>query len=109
MQRGPVYKKKMRIRRENELVNIDGKDMMWGKFTAKFFEGLDQREMRGEKIGKETFLLNKGDRNKEKRLFWDPNLGFDSENSEDEGVKYARTERFYKTERNQRTGTDVYL
>lgn len=90
-------------------MNVDGKEMMWGKFTAKFFDGLDKKEMRGEKIGKETFILNKGDPNKEKRLFWDPNIGFDSENSEDEAVKYARTERFYKAERNQRTGTDVYL
>jgi hypothetical protein len=53
--------------------------------------------------------LNKGDPNKEKKLFWDPNTGFDSENSEDEAVKYARTERIYKNERNLRTGNDVYL
>jgi hypothetical protein len=65
--------------------------------------------MKGETIGKRTFILNKGDPNKEKRLFWDPNTGFDSENSDDEAVKYARTERIYKIERNLRTGTEVYL
>jgi hypothetical protein len=109
MKKGIVYKKRIRIRRDAELVNIDGTVLLWGKFRQKFFEDIDKKEMRGEKIGKRTFILNKGDPHKEKKLFWDPNTGFDSENSDDEAVKYARTERIYKSERDLRTGTDVYL
>lgn len=109
MQKGIVVKKRIRNRKDAEVVNIDGKELLWGKFRQKFFDDLDKKEMRGEKIGKRSFILNKGDPNKEKKLFWDPNTGFDSENSDDEAVKYARTERIYKSERDLRTGTNVYL
>ena len=109
MKKGIAIKKRIRIKKDAELVNIDGKELLWGKFRQKFFDDLDKREMRGETIVKRSFILNKGDPNKEKKLFWDPNTGFDSENSEDEAVKYARTERIYKNERNLRTGNDVYL
>ena len=100
MKKGIVPKKRIRIRRDTEEVNIDGKIDAWGNFTKKFFKELDKKEMKGEKIEKRTFILNKGDPDKEKKLFWDPNVGFDSENSDDERVKYARAERFYKIERN---------
>lgn len=109
MKKGMAPKKRIRLRRDSEIVNIDGKEVTWGIFRQKFFDDLDKKEMRGEKIGKRVFILNKGDPNKEKKLFWDPNVGFDSENSDDEAVKYARAERFYKNERNLKNGTEVYL
>lgn len=52
MRKGIVYKKRIRHRKDNEIVNINGKDIAWGAFKTKFFDTLDKKEVRGEKIGK---------------------------------------------------------
>lgn len=49
-------------------------------------------------------MLNQGDPLREKRLLWNSRLGFVSDNSEDEAVKYARSERFLIKERKAKHG-----
>ena len=51
--------------------------------------------MKGKPITQKDFILNLGDPNKEKFLFWGKDIGFNSEHSNDENTKYQRAERFY--------------
>jgi hypothetical protein len=56
-----------------------------------------------------VWSLNKGVRDNEKNLYWSKNLGFHSDNSEDERIKYKRTERFYIYDRQKKYGRNVFL
>ena len=92
-------KKKIRQRKPDEVVNIDGKKLKWGEFNKKFYEDIEKRITAGEDVKHREFLMNLGDPLKEKKLIWNSRLGFNSENSEDETVKYNRAERILLRDR----------
>ena len=64
-QTAPIPKKPKR-RKDQDLVHIDGKQTTWGDFKKKFSEDVQRRQ----KKGAFTFTMNKGDPDKEKKLYW---------------------------------------
>ena len=54
-------------------------------------------------------MLNKGNQQKEKNLYWDKRSGFRSDDSDDEGVKFDRFKRFHDKEQKLIHGSEPYL
>ena len=93
LQKTVPQKRKIKLRKPEEVVNIDGKKIKWGDFNKKFYEDIERKLKNGEEVQRHEFLMNLNDPLKEKRLIWTSRLGFLSENSEDDEVKYKRQER----------------
>lgn len=68
-------------------MNVNGKDVKWGDFKRRV------RRESEKNPGNKTFILNKGDPEKEKVLHYHMDLGFYSDNSEDMTTKLRRYER----------------
>ena len=86
------YQPKKRVSRKNDqIVNIDGKNVKWGLFEQNFLEEAKLNKLRFQK-----FTLNKDDRNKEKTLIWKKNEGWISDDSDDEELNFKRYVKFEK-------------
>jgi len=70
LQRFIPLKKKIKQRKPDESVNIEGKQVTWGSFSKKFYEDLERQINKGEDVKYKDFIINKGDINKEKMLEW---------------------------------------
>ena len=70
MQKTIPIKRKEKHRNHNDLVSIDGKQMLWGEFTSKFYADIENKAKQGKFIEQQEFVLNKDDLNKEKMLYW---------------------------------------
>ena len=100
----------MKVRKPNQEVQINYETVKWGQFKKRFDEDLDAKFTNGEPIPPSIiWVLNKGDRNKEKNLYWSQKYGFHSDNSDDEKIKYQRAERFYIYDRQKRFGRNIFL
>jgi len=65
-------------RRDQDQINIDGKNYVWGQFKKKW---LKETEVKGSANHK--WLINKGNEQNEKFLYWDKRSGFRSDDSDD--------------------------
>ena len=103
-------KKKIRVRKDDEEVQINYENVTWGQFKRRFEEDMNNKFKLGDPIPPSmVWLLNKGDRQKEKQLYWSKAYGFHSDNSEDERMRYRRAERFYIYDRQKKYGRHVFL
>ena len=66
-------------RQDSDVVNIDGKNVIWGKFKKRW-----QQEAAAKQQPKNKWLINKGNKKTEKFLYWDKSYGFRSDDSDDE-------------------------
>lgn len=99
----------MRKHRDEDELNIDGRPRKWGEFTKKFHEDIDRKKKQGQEVREKSFVLNLNNPRKEKLLTWHYQMGFFSENSDDENVKYNRVERQYLRSLTQQHGEKVFL
>ena len=77
--------KKPKARKNADMVDIDGRIQRWEDFTRTFLNS--NKAKRG---GTATFILKKGNPEREKQLTWNKNTGFVSDDSNDEEVRFAR-------------------
>jgi len=68
---------------------------------------LKETEVKGNANHK--WLINKGNEQNEKFLYWDKRSGFRSDDSYDEEVKFNRFRRFYNQEQMDIHGDKPYL
>ena len=73
-QKNPPKSGRKKPRGDQDVVNIDGKNYRWAQFKTKFLK--EKKDLKYKK-----FTLNKGDRQKEKNLYWYEKLGWKSDDS----------------------------
>ncbi|CDW84922.1 UNKNOWN [Stylonychia lemnae] len=96
-------------RKHREMINIDGQMIRWGDFLQRVMEENMKNTKSGQQIKDRQFVMYQDDPEREKLLKWNYYQGFDSENSEDEGVAYRRTLKKYLKQIANKHGDKVYL
>lgn len=51
-------KKKIKTRKPEEVVNIDGKKVRWGDFAKRFLEDIEKQKKAGNQVHQREFILN---------------------------------------------------
>lgn len=65
------FRKFARVHRPTELVNIDGKEQLWGNFERDFYAMVNKAEKKGKFLGRANFIIKKDVKGKEKGLHWE--------------------------------------
>ena len=50
---------KKKLRKDKEIVDIDGKKQEWGKFKEYWIEDVSAKTSKGQLIKRQTFIMNK--------------------------------------------------
>ena len=98
--------KKKKLRKDKDIVDIDGKKQEWGKFKESWIEDVSARTSKGQLIKRQTFIMNK-DKENEKLLKWHYKNGYNSEDSDDPYVKQNSAKRQWHRKMEEDHGKDT--